>query len=477
MRDRAMAVAKLGKGEAGAYAAGLGSGMLIEGLAGMAGMKTRAQKKQEDVQNILSKYATADQNDPKTLFSLAQDFTQKGYLGLANQFAARARTLSDTLADNAVNKQKADADSLQAQNAALGMKEGETKYFPAGADNPGKEKMMIVKDGQWVDFKDPTSGEVLMKDQFKADKPSTFEEKKAYILSLEGKTDPETGKVYTQTTLDAMVNLLLSPDGVNIDFGAQDSFEAELGKLLAKEQNEEIKIARLNRDSFEKTNNVLKTLNLRDKDGNRKVNVGFFATMKQGFDKVFAAFGSQEAMEDASGTEMLEALLGSDVFPLIKSLGIGARGLDTPAEREFLQKVMTGTIKMEGDALEQLTRMRQKYSAMAIDEYNGRVTEADEDGLTYYSRYESAQGRKLQVIEVPKLVRPKERIYTVDDGKGGTMKQKFPTRRPLLDDNGEPTGDLVYQYRPNGPLYDSRGRDITSQFPEAEDALEFVEAN
>ena len=132
---------------------------------------------------------------------------------------------------------------------------------------------------------------------------------------------------------------------------------------------------------------------------------------------------------------------------------------------------------MEGDALEQLTRMRQKYSAMAIDEYNRRVTEADEDGLTYYSRYESAQGRKLQVIEVPKLVRPKERIYTVDDGKGGTMEQKFPTRRPLLDDNGEPTGDLVYQYRPNGPLYDSRGRDITSQFPEAEDALEFVEAN
>ena len=42
MRDRAMAVAKLGKGEAGAYAAGLGSGMLIEGLAGMAGMKTSA---------------------------------------------------------------------------------------------------------------------------------------------------------------------------------------------------------------------------------------------------------------------------------------------------------------------------------------------------------------------------------------------------------------------------------------------------
>ncbi len=477
MRDRAMAVAKLGKGEAGAYAAGLGSGMLIEGLAGMAGMKTRNQKKQEDVQNILSRYSTADQNDPQVLFSLSQDFIQAGYPQLSQSFAERARTLSDTLADNAVNKQKADADSLKAQNAALGMKEGETKYFPAGADNPGKEKMMIVKDGQWVDFKDPTTNEVLMKDQFKADKPSTFEEKKSYILSLEGKIDPETGKVYTQTTLDAMVKLLLSPDGVNIDFGAQDSFEAELGKLLAKEQNEEIKIARINRDSFDKTNNVLLQLNKTTKDGKREVNVGFFATMKQGFDKVFAAFGNEDAMRAASGTEMLEALLGSDVFPLIKSLGIGARGLDTPAEREFLQKVMTGTIKMEGDALEQLTRMRQKYSARAIDQYNARITEKDEDGLTYYSRYEKGQGRKLQTIEVPKLVRPKERDYTIDDGQGGTKVQRFPTRRPILDDNGEDSGERVYQYRPNGPIYDERGRDITAQYPEAVEQLEFVEEN
>ena len=47
MRDRAMERAKLSVGDAGAYTAGLGSGMLVEGLAGMAGMKTRNQKKQE----------------------------------------------------------------------------------------------------------------------------------------------------------------------------------------------------------------------------------------------------------------------------------------------------------------------------------------------------------------------------------------------------------------------------------------------
>ena len=118
MRDRAMKVAQLQTGEAGAYVAGMGGGMLMEGLAGMAGMKTRAQKKQEDVQGILSKYATADQNDPQVLFSLSQDFIQAGYPQLSQSFAERARTLSDTLTDNRINQQLADAKTQTAETGA-----------------------------------------------------------------------------------------------------------------------------------------------------------------------------------------------------------------------------------------------------------------------------------------------------------------------------------------------------------------------
>ena len=48
--------------------------------------------------------------------------------------------------------------------------------------------------------------------------------------------------------------------------------------------------------------------------------------------------GMNEAVEKATNTQLLEALLGSDVFGMIAILGIGARGIDTPAERDFLIK-------------------------------------------------------------------------------------------------------------------------------------------
>ena len=171
-------------------------------------------------------------------------------------------------------------------------------------------------------------------------------------------------------------------------------------------------------------------------------------------------------MESAEDTEFLGALLGSDVFPYIQSLGIGARGLDTPAEREFLQQVMTGTLKMEGQALEQLTRLRQKYTVRAIQEYNRRLTEKDENGNTYYKRWEDSSDFKLEEMKIPKMVRPNKESYEVSDGQGGTVSKVFPTVRPILNDGGESTGAMVYQYRPNGPLYDEQGIDISDQFPE-----------
>jgi hypothetical protein len=190
-------------------------------------------------------------------------------------------------------------------------------------------------------------------------------------------------------------------------------------------------------------------------------------------------------MESAADTEFLGALLGSDVFPYIQSLGIGARGLDTPQERIFLQRVMTGEITMEGAALEQLTRLRQKYVVRAIQEYNERVSKEDANGNTYYSRWEKSSGNKLQEMVIPKMVRPNKKEYTVPDGQGGTVTEVFPRIRPILEPilgaDGQPTGKtqesgaLVYQYRPNGPLYDEQGIDISNQYPD--EIVTYVEKN
>ena len=79
---------------------------------------------------------------------------------------------------------------------------------------------------------------------------------------------------------------------------------------------------------------------------------------------------SQNIVND---TQLLESLLGSEVFPQIKALGIGARGLDTPAERQFLLKVMTGETSMSKDTLIKMTLLRRKYLEQAITTYNDKL--------------------------------------------------------------------------------------------------------
>ena len=90
---------------------------------------------------------------------------------------------------------------------------------------------------------------------------------------------------------------------------------------------------------------------------------------------------SKKKINQVSDTELLNSLLGADVFPQIGALGIGAKGLDTPAEREFLRQVMTGTITMNKETLVRLTKLRKKYEEKSITEYNRAVDEGQLDPL------------------------------------------------------------------------------------------------
>ena len=133
---------------------------------------------------------------------------------------------------------------------------------------------------------------------------------------------------------------------------------------------------------------------------NTGTRVGAFAGMLKQVDKVkyMTGVGDQEKIQESvSNTELLEALLGGDVFPMIKELGIGARGLDTPAEREFLQKVMTGEITMNRDTLMKLTIMRRNNFAQAVELYNKKY-----DGDGWKRIKESKLGADLQRMEYPK---------------------------------------------------------------------------
>lgn len=135
--------------------------------------------------------------------------------------------------------------------------------------------------------------------------------------------------------------------------------------------------------------------------------------------KVLVA-NSKAAGIKVSDTELLDAMLGSEVFPMIGSLGIGARGLDTPAEREFLRSVMTGTITLNKDTLIKLTQMRKDIAQRALDRWNTRVDKGELD------RYFQHTGREKSRISVPgEEAKPQGNVLapgTVENGyrfKGG----------------------------------------------------------
>ena len=138
------------------------------------------------------------------------------------------------------------------------------------------------------------------------------------------------------------------------------------------------------------------TLNLL-KEGDPRT--GFGSEFLKNIDRVRAAFSGRN-IQSISDTELLNSLLGADVFPQIGALGIGARGLDTPAEREFLREVMTGTIAMDKNTLIRLTELRKKYEKKSLDTYNKAVDSGQLDELFQFSglpKRKLSVGRNIEV--------------------------------------------------------------------------------
>ena len=85
--------------------------------------------------------------------------------------------------------------------------------------------------------------------------------------------------------------------------------------------------------------------------------------------------------------------IGTGLLP--SALGIGAKGLDTPAEREFLRQVMTGTISMDKNALIKMTQIRRDIEKRSIDRYNSAVDSGE------LNDYFASTKRQKKLIEIP----------------------------------------------------------------------------
>jgi len=116
-------------------------------------------------------------------------------------------------------------------------------------------------------------------------------------------------------------------------------------------------------------------------------------------------------------TEITKVMTGSDVFPMISSLGIGARGLDTPAERDFLISVMTGLPNMTIDTLKYMTKFRIQMYIDGLEKYNAKVKSG------YFNMHNNnKQLMPREVIDLEPLYRYTETGDLIERDSSGDRK-------------------------------------------------------
>ena len=123
---------------------------------------------------------------------------------------------------------------------------------------------------------------------------------------------------------------------------------------------------------------------------------GFGAEARLNLERAMSLFGNDvKSGKRVVDTQILDALLGSDVFPSLQAMGLGSKNIDTPNEREYIRQVITGSIQFDNDALIRLTQIRRKVETDAIKEYNQKLDSGK------FDKYSKAAGQKLEKIEVP----------------------------------------------------------------------------
>jgi hypothetical protein len=112
------------------------------------------------------------------------------------------------------------------------------------------------------------------------------------------------------------------------------------------------------------------------------VDTGFGAELRQNIRGVQGLFSDDpERIKTLTDTQLLNAALGQDVFGAITALGVGARGLDTPAEREFLREVLAGRITLTKDALLKMARMRRTADERNVAAWNDTLGSGRADAV------------------------------------------------------------------------------------------------
>tara|TARA_R110002110_G_scaffold107675_2_gene269342 strand:- start:2242 stop:3966 length:1725 start_codon:yes stop_codon:yes gene_type:complete len=167
--------------------------------------------------------------------------------------------------------------------------------------------------------------------------------------------------------------------GEELPYKAKSAQASAVGAAVGKDNLVQYNVAKASYENQRKNNDLINHLETSD------ARTGLGAEFLNNIDRAKALFGDLVAAGRVADTEELDVRMGSEVFPLIKSLGIGARGMDTPAEREFMRQVLTGRIGLNKETLLRMARMRSKEAGYQISNWNKRVNSGELDNFFKYS--------------------------------------------------------------------------------------------
>lgn len=286
---------------------------------------------------------------------------------------------------------------------------------------------------------DPVSGERTVIQEGVA-KPTTVATSELQKLLTAQEVAVANGDERQAVIIQKRIDKLTAPTKPLVEAG-ETAFSKEAGEKRFERFDNEVLGVDKGLAAFNKTNRALQLI----VEG--KPILGKLSDIQLAYNKLktelFGGTPTQEQIESISDTELLGSTLGSDVFPLIGELGIGARGIDTPAERDFLQDVFTGRLTMNKDTLAKITALRNKKAMGAVHTYNKGIKN------NRYKEYESEMKTTLEEKQVnfkPPVI--------IDDAMN--LKYKYDSGQ-VQDDNGNIINVNFYGSDENPTIIDTQG--------------------
>jgi hypothetical protein len=269
---------------------------------------------------------------------------------------------------------------------------------------PEQESSLPANDGQRVQFADAgrTFDAGVPGIDFSGDQPVQFAD-----AGSRGPNKAEREKAKRKQIAAETKAIKIEEDQRALDQG----YATAILDAQAKSDIAQVKSAQKAIDSVEKLNRVI-SLTI-----SGKPITGLLAETRKNIARIKALLGDTTADKKVVDTEILDAMLGSDVFEMISLLGIGARGLDTPAERDYLRSVMTGTIDLNENTLRKMTAIRRNIAKRAVERFNEVVTAGDLDD--FFKSSKKAK-KTLKIPEgIPYIENDEEYTALINAGYSG----------------------------------------------------------